>query len=116
MDRFARLGKDLVLRTVSTAQGAKNPDLLLDGNLWEMKSPTGTGKSTISHQFEHARKQADRLVLDLNRTALPDQEVLAEVRRRVGIADAKICEVLVILKDQTGVRLARRGRTAVPLC
>lgn len=116
MDRLARLGKDLVFRTVSTAQGAKNPDLLLDGNLWEMKSPTGTGKSTISHQFERARKQADRLVLDLNRTALPDQEVLAEVRRRVGIADAKICEVLVILKDQTGVRLARRGRTAVPLC
>lgn len=73
-------------------------------------------KSTISHQFERARKQADRLVLDLNRTALPEQEVLAEVRRRVGMPDAKICEVLVIFKDQTGVRLARKGRTAVPLC
>ncbi|MGC4151507.1 MAG: hypothetical protein QM628_00315 [Propionicimonas sp.] len=106
-ERLTRLGKDVVFRTVSTTPGVKNPDIILGGRVWEMKSPIGAGRSTISHQFARARKQTNRLVLDLNRTPLNDEDVLAEVRRRVAWSNATITEVLVILKDQTGILLSR---------
>lgn len=105
--RLAILGFDVDFRHISSDAGVKNPDIVMDGDVWELKAPSGAGKNTVWHQISRARKQAGRLVLDTRRTALDDTQILAEIRRRFA-ADARLDEVLVLLKDGGAVRITRR--------
>ena len=67
-------GFDIELISPSNIYRSKNPDMLLSGSVWEMKSPTGSGRRTIESQFHGAGKQADNLVLDLRRIGIPDKK------------------------------------------
>jgi hypothetical protein len=39
--------------------GRKTPDIRMDGDEWEMKSPQGKASSTVQNQFKKAMKQSD---------------------------------------------------------
>ncbi len=104
--RLAAYGYDVEFRLVSTTAGVKNPDIVLDGEAWEMKSPLGSSPNTVAHQISRARKQGRRLVLDTNRTSIDDASILAEIRRRFS-GDPGLDEVIVVLKDGTAVRITR---------
>ncbi|MGN6127029.1 MAG: hypothetical protein ACTHON_10720 [Humibacter sp.] len=79
----------------------------MDGDLWEIKSPQGSSKNTIAHQWSRAKKQGTtRLVLDMARTTLTDGDVLAEIRRRLA-ADDDMTQVIHIARDGTATRLTR---------
>lgn len=80
--RLQALGKNVRFRPLVHGEGVKNPDFYLDGVLYEAKSPEGAGGSTISNQFAKARKQAQRLVIDLQRCGLPDDVALQQIARR----------------------------------
>jgi hypothetical protein len=51
----------------------KTPDIVMNGVLWEIKSPIGNSKRhTVSYQFDRASKQSKCLIFDGRRTKLPD--------------------------------------------
>ncbi|MGM7697924.1 hypothetical protein [Microbacterium sp. A84] len=61
----------------------KNLDILMNGQTWEIKTPRGSGRRTISNQFCRAKEQgAERLVLDTSRTELGDAVIYSEALRR----------------------------------
>ncbi|MGN6125973.1 MAG: hypothetical protein ACTHON_05370 [Humibacter sp.] len=61
----------------------KNPDVTLDDEVWELKSPRGSStKNTISEQFKSARGQSESVVIDLARCGLPDEIAIEQVTRR----------------------------------
>lgn len=95
---LAQHGHRIEFRPLSTRPGVKNPDAVMDGDIWEFKSPLGGGKNTINHQFARARQQSARLVLDLRRSALDDAEAISQARRRLA-AEKKITHVIVIGKN-----------------
>jgi hypothetical protein len=105
--RLAVVGFNVRFNALSHEPGVKNPDVTIDDQIWEMKSPQGAGKNTVAHQFARAAVQSDRLVIDGARSALPDDELLNQVRRRLA-GSKKFTEAMHVAKSATVTRLARR--------
>lgn len=61
-------GFDVFFRERVEADGVANPDLLIEGLIWELKSPRGAGRNNISAQMRRAKRQADRVIIDLARS------------------------------------------------
>jgi hypothetical protein len=104
--RLRALGHSVTVLVPSNIPGDKTPDILMGDETWEMKSPLGAGERTIDNQLREAARQSPRLVLDLARTALDDDAVIAEIRARLGVRTS-IERVLVLRKDATEVLLIR---------
>ena len=89
-----------------------SPDVVMNGEIWEFKSPEGSGKQTIYHQFEEAAHQSSRLVIDLRRcpigfdTTLAKCEKLIRYRYNAGGTIMQFDEVLLL----DGERLIRIKR------
>ena len=62
---FAELGKNVVFIRPSNIKENFRPDFTMDGNEWEVKNPTGKGKSTIDRNLRHAVEQSDHIIFDL---------------------------------------------------
>lgn len=56
---------EFVLRT-----NQPTPDFLIDGVVWELKSPTGTGKNNIQRQLQDARRQSKNVIIDASRSKM----------------------------------------------
>ncbi|MDR6867675.1 hypothetical protein J2Y69_002279 [Microbacterium resistens] len=83
-ERLARAGVDVQWRVEDFTHGVKNPDVTINGQVWDFKSPEGAGKTTISNQFSRAKEQGvHRIVLDLARSPIDETAALAEARRRL---------------------------------
>ena len=61
-------------------------DIVMHGAIWEMKSPIGSSKTTISNQFKVASRQAQNIIIDTRRTPLSyeqiEKSVLFEMKKR----------------------------------
>ena len=98
---LADLGHTVRFRVVDHTPGVKNPDVEIDGEIWEFKAPRGASeKNTISDQFKKARKQASRLVIDLRRCGLSDGVAIEQIERRFR-GQSRITRVIVISHDGT---------------
>ena len=76
----------------------KNPDILVNGATWEMKSPEGNGKYTIQRQFSEAGHQAHKLIIDLRRTKIPAQKAERDSIFHFS-KSSRIRELMIITKD-----------------
>ncbi|NMX04283.1 hypothetical protein [Mobiluncus mulieris] len=95
-------GFNVLFRGIDYTVGVKNPDIEIDGDTWEIKAPKGSSKNTISEQFKRARKQSNRLVLDLGRCAIRDELAIEQAVRRF-YGQSRIVEMIII--DKTGKAL-----------
>ncbi len=76
---LTELGHTIELIPKSEIDGVHTPDLIMDDDLkWEMKTPSGKSKSTISNQFRHASKQSSNLILDIRRMKRPNIQAMRE--------------------------------------
>lgn len=62
---LALLGFDIELIIPTHAQKIKNPDVLIAGTIWEVKTPTSHNENTIKNRFREAADQATHIVFDL---------------------------------------------------
>lgn len=89
-------GYKIIFRKLSYEDNQKNPDVLMNGEIWEFKSPEGSSrKGTIKKQIRRGKKQASKLVIDLRRSGLPDYFAYGEVKTRFFRQDA-INEIMLI--------------------
>ena len=58
-------GFDIEFIKPTRARKVKNPDVLILGAVWEIKTPTGASKNTIKNRFRRASKQASKIIFDL---------------------------------------------------
>ena len=75
-------GFDVELIPPSEIKGLKNPDIMLMGMAWEMKSPEGGGRNTIKNTVQNASHQAQNIIIDLRRCKMPDEKALKELKQR----------------------------------
>lgn len=68
VESLSAAGFKVTFRATRAASKMRTSDLYILENgkeiAWEMKQPTGNGRQTISHQFEEAAGQSDRLIID----------------------------------------------------
>jgi hypothetical protein len=59
--------KHVIFLKPNRAKGARTPDLLIDGEYWEIKSIEKLGRYTLDHAERAGLKQANNLVIDLRK-------------------------------------------------
>jgi len=108
MNRLAAMGFNVQFNVPSGIKNVANPDITMERLMWDMKAPTGGGKSNTSHQLSAIAEQASRGVIDLVRSPLDEASVANEVARRL-MGMEKLEEVIVVFRDGSGVRFTRTG-------
>ena len=76
----------------------KSPDLVINGEIWELKSPIGNSKNTIMNNFKNARKQSMNIIIDLRRCKLDERVAKARIKYIIKNRRHKKGKVLVISK------------------
>ncbi len=77
----------------------KTPDIVMNGVIWEIKSPTGNSKHTVRNQFDRATAQhVSGLVFDARRTKLADDVLQKAILRELAMRH-RIKRVIFIGKD-----------------
>lgn len=72
---LASRGLPPTFRATRATEAKRTSDLLVKGVPWEIKQPRGTGKNNINNQFNEARGQSDRLVIDASASPLTFDEI-----------------------------------------
>lgn len=87
-----------VMKPVNTPK-VKNPDFLINGVIWETKSPEGVSKKNIERKFHEASRQAHNLIIDLRRIRQPaksaEQETVKQFFKSSGIK-----HLMIITKEE----------------
>ena len=82
----------------------KTPDIVMNGLMWEIKSPTGNSrKSTVEYQFK-GLKQSRNLVLDGRRTSLSDAFIRRQIEQEIA-RHSRVGRVIFITKSSTVIEL-----------
>lgn len=55
------------------------PDFLINGLLWELKSPQGKGKNNIQRQLQYANRQSENVIIDASRSKIHGNKIKREV-------------------------------------
>lgn len=80
---LAREGYNITFIKKSDVKHERTPDVLIDGELWEMKSPKSSSTRAIERNLRRALGQSSRVVFDSSRMKqMPDLTVERELRKR----------------------------------
>ena len=77
----------------------KTPDLLVDNQIWELKSPIGNSKNTIHNIFVTARRQSYNIIIDLRRCKMNEVKAYARIRDAFNKRRRKKCYLKIINKS-----------------
>ena len=77
----------------------KTADFVMDGIIWELKSPIGKSKNTIEHTLRRAGKQSRFLVFDGRRAQLSDEFMVQKIHYELS-KRRSIKKVIFINKNQ----------------
>jgi hypothetical protein len=78
----------------------KTPDIKMDGQLWELKSPVGhSRKNTVRRQLKRGRRQSRNIVIATQATELDDDFIEKELRRILKSGDMTIRRLIMVDKD-----------------
>ncbi len=103
---FANRGFDVNFIKPSDIEGTNSPDFVMDGKMWETKSPIGSSVRTYEDNFKKAIKQSENIIFDLRRLKAPDERKCIKILvRRSGLA--KIKNLIIITRD--GRLLTEKG-------
>lgn len=79
---LALAGYDIVFVDRPGKQGERVADILMDGDIWGMKSPRSDSLKAIERNVKRARNQSPCIVLDSRRMRkVPDAAIERELRR-----------------------------------
>lgn len=87
---------------------SKTPDAVMNGSLWEFKSPKGSSrKYTIQFQIKVALKQSRNVVIDGRRTKLPDNFIHKQIKLEIA-RHSKVGRVLFITKSNEVIEFEKK--------
>jgi hypothetical protein len=103
---FIKLGKNVTFLVPSRNRNSRTPDVIIDDIRWEIKSPIGKSKTTISNALKRAVRQSPYIIIDARYTKLSDAYIKTEIRRNL-LLTRSIARILLITKKQEVVEIER---------
>lgn len=95
---FAKRGKDVVFLKPSDIKKQHTPDFLMDGKMWELKSPMVYGRNSFEDNLRRAVKQSEHIIYDLRFLSIDDeQKYIKELNK--WMSKKRIKTLLLIKKD-----------------
>lgn len=106
-EALAKAGYKLTVLNEDSPEGYSNIDTLLNGELWEIKSPNGSNIRAVESNLRKAKKQFEkhypepiseaRVVFNGKYYSIPDDEITVEIEKRK--KQHGISEVIQVLKS-----------------
>ena len=96
---FAQIGKNIKFLRPSNIKGNHTPDFVMDGKMWEAKSPQSRNLRNIKDNLHDATKQSQNIVIDLQRIKMDEQECLAGIHHEAFMRKS-IKRLIVITKTR----------------
>ena len=87
-----------VIRPMNTPK-MNNPDILMDGTIWEMKAPMGYNENTLKVRMKKASKQAKRIIFDFRNMKKDYKEAQAFVVK-LFIGNREMRRMIILTKDK----------------
>ncbi len=87
------------VEVIPRVQDLKTPDFKIKGMIWELKSPTGSGKRTIQNNLRDGDKQSQNIILDLSRCKLYELKAIQNAKHELNKA-TKIKRLIIITKGK----------------
>ena len=95
---FAARGMDVFFIKPSNVKGTNTPDFIMNGKIWETKSPTGNSTRTYEDNFKKALRQSVNIIFDLRR--LEKTNEIKCIKRLGRMKDvSRLKNLLIITKD-----------------
>jgi hypothetical protein len=91
-------GESVELIMPSNTPKNTNPDILMRGVIWEMKSPTVNNDNSISRLFYRALTQSTNLIFDLRRLKKSDQKPHNQLMK-LATKSRRLNQILIIRKN-----------------
>lgn len=91
-------GFDIEFIRPSSTKKAKNPDVLIMGTIWEIKTPTSSNENTIKMRFRDASKQAEKIIFDLRGVKKNPDKVERQIMD-LFMGDGRVRHMMLIKKD-----------------
>ena len=79
-------------------QGIQTPDYLINGNRFDLKSPTGIGKNLIYGLLSKKRRQSDNFVVDISDCPLSEEEIEGQIESLYTSPRTGFVQKIVLMK------------------
>lgn len=106
---FAVRGYDIEFIPPSNNPGIYSADIIMIGIEWEIKSPIGSSRNTLSRNLKRAAKQSHNVILDLRRSKIPENTAVLEIEKRFS-EHQSIKRILVIKKNGDLLDYSSKGK------
>ncbi len=101
-------GYDVEVILPSSEKGEKSPDIMMNGLIWEMKSPVGKGKWVIKNIMQKASHQSENVIMDLRRLKhFPQGKYIKEVEYRFETI-SRLKKLIIISKEQKIIEIEKK--------
>ncbi len=105
----AKYGKTVELvPQVVYPQGIQTPDYLIDGERFDLKSPTGCGKNLLYNLIAKKRKQAGNFIIDISKCSLSEEGIEEQIAGLYKSPRLGFLEQIVVLKDEKILKVYSR--------
>lgn len=84
---------------VMVPQGIQTPDYLIDGDLFDLKSPTGRSKDLLYNVVSKKRKQASSFIFDVTDCPLSEDEIIRQAEALYFSRHTRFVDKIVIMKN-----------------
>ena len=96
---LAEHGHDIELIPKADIEGVHTPDIWMDGEPWEMKSPRGRGNSVIKNNLQKAIRQSVNVIIDLRRVKRDELKCIREIKHEFTYSK-RLSKIIVITKGR----------------
>lgn len=94
-----RYGKAVdLIPQVMYPQGIQTPDYLIDGERFDLKSPTGNGKNLLYSMVSKKSKQSPNFIFDVTACPLSEKEIERQMHGLYNSRHTKFIEKIVLVK------------------
>jgi hypothetical protein len=104
---FTGLGKDIEFIKPHFIKGLRNPDIKMDGRIWEIKSPHGRNKGTIENLYKTVEKQSENIIFDLRHIGLDEKIAISKIKREFSMRRNKVKRIKIITKNAEVLDISR---------
>lgn len=104
-----KYGKDVELvPKVDYPPNIQTPDYLIDGERFDLKSPTGKSKNLLYNLVSKKRKQSSSFIFDITDCSLSDDDIERQVKELYFSRHTRFIDKIVIMKNGEVLKVYKR--------
>lgn len=109
-DALSGAGYDIEFLRIKNTKHSKSPDILMDGDKWEIKSPIASKLSAVERNLKRAYHQSTNIIFDSHRMGkLPDKSIQKELIKQFTLTK-NVKQILFVNRKREVIDISRLVR------